>query len=267
MQSYADKTVVITGSATGIGREMARQMGNEGARVLICGRRLDRVEEAVEELTAENLIVAGTACDVADRTQVEVLADFAEAQFGPVDVLINNAGIGQDPTPIIDMDLSIFRRVYEINIYGTLNCTQVFGKRMLARKVPCAIYNLGSENSVFAAVPSSHAYVSSKHALLAITELMAEETPDFMDVGLIMPGLVVSEMSQGLGMPTDQFVSRILEQLRAGEFFAVSHAYNKVRIDDRYAALARAYDTYAPRYDGDNEYDIRHYLETTCVQA
>lgn len=237
-------------------------MGRAGARVVICGRRLDRVHEAVDELKAQKIIVAGTSCDVADRSQVEALVEFAEAQFGPVDVLINNAGIGQENSPIIDMDLDAFRRVYAVNIYGVLNCTQVFGRRMLDRKSPCAIYNVGSENSVFAAVPSSHAYVSSKHALLAITELLAEETPDFMDVALIMPGLVVSEMSLGLGMPTDQFVAGILEQLKAGEFFVVSHAYNKVRIDDRYAKLAHAYNTYAPRYDGDIDYDIRNHLET-----
>ena len=267
MQNFNEKTVVITGSATGIGKELARQMGQEGARVVICGRRLDRVDEAVAELKAGGIEVAGTACDVTDRGQVEALADFAAAKFGPADVLINNAGIGQDPTPLIDMDLDTFRRVYEINIYGTLNGIQVFGRRMLDRGTPCAIYNLGSENSVFAAVPSSHAYVSSKHAIFAITELLAEETPDFMDVSLIMPGLVVSEMSQGLGMPTDQFVTLVLKQLKAGEFFAVSHAYNKVRIDDRYAKLARAYDTYAPRCEGDIEYDIRNYLETMASQS
>ncbi|MES0824828.1 SDR family NAD(P)-dependent oxidoreductase [Ruegeria sp. SCP11] len=267
MQDFESKTVVVTGSATGIGKELALQMGQEGAKVVICGRRLDRVQEAVAELKAEGIKVAGTACDVAERSQVDALADFAEAEFGSVDVLINNAGIGQNPTPLIDMDLDVFRRVYEINIFGTLNGIQVFGRRMLDRGTPRAIYNLGSENSVFTAVPSSHAYVSSKHALLAITELLAEETPDFMDVALIMPGLVVSEMSQGFGMPTDQFVKRVLNQLKAGEFFAVSHAYNKVRIDDRYGKLARAYDTYAQRYEGDIEYDIRNFLETSAVGA
>ena len=58
-------------------------------------------------------------------------------------------------------------------------------------------------------------------------------------------------------MDTDEFAARVMAQLRAGEFYIVSHAYNKVRLDERYAAIAAAYERYAPRYAGDEEFDIR----------
>ena len=74
-----------------------------------------------------------------------------------------------------------------------------------------------------------------------------------------MPGFVNSEMTRGPveGMDTDAFAGKVMLQLKAGEFYVVSHAYNKVRLDERYSAIAAAYDTYAPRYAGDEEFDVR----------
>ena len=259
MQSYKDKVVVITGSATGIGKALAKQFGQDGAKVVISGRRDDKVDQAVSELQELGIEAAGTSCDVTKRDEVVALADFAEATFGPVDVVVNNAGVSQTSVPLIDMDLDAFRKVHEINLYGVLNGIQIFGKRMLARGTPAAIYNLGSENSLFAAVPSAHAYVSSKHAILAISELLAEETPDWLEVALIMPGFVTSEMTKGFapGMDTDAFAALVMKQLKAGEFYIVSHAYNMVRVDDRYHKVSEAFAKYAPRYDGDDEFDVR----------
>ena len=259
MKSYADKVVVITGSATGIGKSLAMQFGKDGAKVVISGRRQDKIIETVAELKAMNIEAAGTPCDVTKREDVEALAAFAIKTFGKVDVIVNNAGVAQDMTPIIDMDLDDFRKVHEINIYGVLNGIQVFGKLFREQGTPAAIYNIGSENSIAPCVPSMHAYISSKHAILVITELLSEEVPENIEVGLIMPGYVASEMTaEGFpGMPTDDYTAKVMEQLKAGEFYIVSHAYNKVRMDERYNKLAAAFDKYAPRYEGDDEYDVR----------
>ena len=259
MESYKDKVVVITGSATGIGKSLARQFGKDGAKIVISGRRADKIDEAVAELKTAGIEAVGQACDVTKRDEVEALADFAWDTFGKVDVIVNNAGVAQEWVPLIDMDLDDFRKVHEINVYGVLNGIQVFGKRFLEQGTPAAIYNIGSENSLSACVPSAHAYVSSKHAILPITEMLDEETPDFIEVALIMPGFVNSEMTAGTfpGMDTDAFTSLVMQQLKAGEFYVVSHAYNKVRLDERYTKLAHAFETYAPRYDGDDEFDVR----------
>jgi len=152
-----------------------------------------------------------------------------------------------------------FDTVYGINIYGTLHGLQVFGQRFMEQGTPAAIYNVGSENSFFPAVPGSSAYVSSKHAIWGITEQLAEDVPDFIDVSLICPGYVKSEMTAGNpgGMDTDAYTTLAMKQLKAGEFYVVSHAYNIVRIDERYDAVRKAFETYAPRYDGDDEHDVR----------
>ncbi len=259
MQSFENKNIVITGSSVGIGFALARQFGKEGANILVSGLPSDDIEGAVKKLTEQGVKAIGKVCDVTSREQVEALADFAWQAFGRVDVIVNNAGIGQPPIPLLDMDMEQFRAIHEVNLYGTLNGIQVFGKRFIEQGTPAAIYNLGSENSLYPCVPSSHAYVSSKHAIIAITELLAEEMPAFIEVALIMPGLVKSEMTKelNLGMETDKFAATVLTQLKAGEFYVVSHAYNKVRLEERFEKISAAFDRYAPRYEADSEFDIR----------
>ena len=263
MDSYKGKVVVITGSGGGIGFALAKQFGLDGARVVISDISADRVQTAVSELGAMEIDATGCACDVTVRADVEALAKFAKRTHGRVDVLVNNAGVGQLPTPLLDMDLEDFRRVLEVNLYGVLNGIQVFGRIFLEQGTPAGIYNLGSENSIFPCVPSSHAYVSSKHAVLAVTELLSEELPDFVEVALIIPGLVDSDMTREFfqGMDADEFAGKVIAQLKAGEFYIVSHAYNRVRLEERYEKIASAYDKYAPRYDGDAEYDIRSLVQ------
>jgi NAD(P)-dependent dehydrogenase (short-subunit alcohol dehydrogenase family) len=262
MDCYKDKVVVITGSATGIGFSLAKQFAGDGARVVISGLPGDDISGAIEKLRAQGIATVGLPCDVTQRGDVEQLAAFVLETFGQVDVLVNNAGVAQLPAPIIEMDLEAFRRVYEVNIYGVLNCIQVFGKRLIEQGTPAAIYNLGSENSLYPCVPSSHAYVSSKHAILAITEMLKEEVPENIEVALILPGLVKSEMTRelGLGMETDEFAETVFKQLKAGAFYAVSHPYNKVRMTERFENIGAAFDQYAPRYEGDQEHDIRTML-------
>lgn len=259
MKSFQDKVIVITGSGSGIGLALARALGGEGGRIVISDQSGERVEQASATLRSDGVECAGCVCDVTRRDEVEALARFAVEHYGQADVIINNAGIGQVPMGIIDMDVDAFRRVMEVNLFGVLNGIQVFGKLFREQGTPAAIYNVGSENSIYPCVPACHAYVASKHSVLAVTELLAEEVPDFIDVAVIMPGLVETDMTRDLfsGMDADAFAGTIVEQLKQGALYAVSHAYNRVRLDERTARIGQAYDTYAPRYDGDDEFDIR----------
>ena len=212
MQDYSEKVVVITGSGAGIGFALAKAFGTDGAKLVVTDISEERTLAAVDALQAMGMEAVGRVCDVSKRQEVENLAAFTVGHYGQVDVLVNNAGIGQVPGPLIDMDLDKFRRVMDVNLYGVINGIQVFGKIFTERGTPAAIYNLGSENSIYPCVPSSHAYVASKHAVLAVSELLAEETPDFIEIALIMPGLVETEMTRGTfeGMKADDFASKVL---------------------------------------------------------
>jgi NAD(P)-dependent dehydrogenase (short-subunit alcohol dehydrogenase family) len=264
MKDFQDKVVVITGGATGIGFSFAKQFGNEGAKIVIGGLRKNRIDEAVKQLISLGIDAKGTVADVTQHSEVEALADFAWNEFGKADIILNNAGIMVFGTSIIDLTIDDFLATYNVNVFGVVNGSSIFGKRFIEQGTPAAIYNVGSENSLFHGVPMGAIYVSSKHAVLAITESLKEEMPDFIDVGFICPGFVRSELggdeateAMKHGMDTDHFTSVTMEQIKAGKFYIVSHAYNMVRIEERYKEIKEAYETYAPRYEDDIEFDIR----------
>ncbi len=261
MKTYRDKVVVITGGATGIGFSFAKRFGDDGAKLVIAGRRQDKVDEAVKALTDMGYQAAGKACDVSDLSQVEALADFAWERWGRADVIMNNAGIAQRPVPVISTAPEEVERVMRINYFGVWNCCHVFGKRFIEQGTPAAIYNVGSENSLANFVFMAGTYEASKHALHAMTDAMREEVPDFIEVSFVLPGFVSSEMTdpfgKGLTMETDRYTGIAFPQLKAGEFYVVSHAYNMKRITDRYEEISAAYAKYAPRYEGDEEFDAR----------
>lgn len=196
---------------------------------------------------------------MSDRAQVESLAEYTVAQFGHMDVLVNNAGVGPVPSTVIDADRADVQRVLDINLFGAWNGVSVFGRRFLAQGTPAAIYTVGSENSFFNAVPEGAGYVASKHAVLAMMSALREEAPDHIEVALICPGLVRSELTHEteFGMDTEEYARLVMTQIEDGRFFIVSHAYNIVRIRARNAELEESYARYAPRYEGDDEYDVR----------
>lgn len=259
MKDFRDKVVVITGGASGIGFSFAKQFGQEGARVLIADLGAERIDRAVAELKQLGIDAAGRECDVSEREQVEALADHAWTTYGRVDAILNNAGIGGRRFPVIEAPREAIDEVFGVNLFGVWNGVSVFGKRLIEQGTPAVILNTGSENSFFNAVPQNSAYLASKHAVFAMTEALREEVPEFIQVGLIIPGYVKTEMTKGApgGMDVDRFTSICMEQIKAGEFYIVSHAYNIVRIEARQKEIAGAYAKYAPRYEGDDEFDVR----------
>ena len=258
-----NRHVVITGGASGIGFALAKGLGQRGCRILIAEPDEERLRSAVEDLQAQSIDAQYVVCDVTQLDQVEALADQAWERFGRVDMVFNNAGIGIGQVPIIDTKEAALRAVFEVNFFGVWYGCQVFGKRLIAQGTPAGIYNTGSENSVFNAVPNNAAYLATKHAVLGMTDNLREQMPDFINVGLIIPGFVKSGLTEAVGhlaMDTDEFAAIVLKQVAQGEFYIVSHSYNMKHIEERYSEISAAYATYAPRYEGDEEYDVRFLL-------
>ncbi|QLC21829.1 SDR family oxidoreductase [Parasphingopyxis sp. CP4] len=260
MSDYSDKTVAITGGATGIGFALAKAFGAEGANIIIGEPRENRLDEAVAALTELGVDARSMVMDVTDPDSVEAFADFAWEAHSRVDVLINNAGISIPRAPVTEVSLDQMHAVFDVNFFGVWHGCRSFGKRMVEQGGEAAIYNLASENAFFTAVRNSAAYVASKHAVMGFTEAFREEMPDEITVGTIFPGFVLSEMTgkeaAPFAMDTDRFAGIVLEQIKARENFIVSHAYNIVHIDERRDRLAQAFEKYAPRYEGDDEYDV-----------
>ena len=258
-----DRNVVITGGASGIGFALAKNLGARGCKILIAEPDEERLRNAVEALHEQDVAATYAVCDVTQLPQVEALADRAWEEFGRVDMVFNNAGIGIGQKPIVDTPTEQLHAVFDVNFFGVWHGCSVFAKRLIDQGTPAGIYNTGSENSVFNAVPNNAAYLASKHAVLGMTDNLREQMPDFIHVGLILPGFVKSGLTEAiahLAMDTDKFAAIVLQQIEDGQFYIVSHASNLPHIEQRYAELKKAYETYAPHYEGDEEYDVRHLI-------
>jgi len=246
---YTGQVAVVTGGASGIGAALGKALQAAGAQVLLADRT-----------PGEGIV----ACDVSRLEEVEALAELAWQRFGRVDLLVNNAGIGGAGGRLWKVDPAEARRVFEVNFWGVWHGCRAFAPRMVAQDHPSAIYNVASENALFCAVPRNAAYIASKHAVLGMTESLREDLPEHVHAGTIIPGWVLSgltsEGGRDVAMPAERYAEIILPQLAARERFVVSHAYNVVPMRERTEALEAAFARSAPRYDGDEEHDVRAYI-------
>jgi NAD(P)-dependent dehydrogenase (short-subunit alcohol dehydrogenase family) len=269
---FANKTAVITGGATGIGLALAKQMGTAGARIILFEPREDVLGEVVEALKSQGIDAKYFVGDVTDEAAVEALADFAWDKNGRGDIIVNNAGIGGPRGGLLDTDLAEARALYDVNFWGVWNGIRAFGRRYRTDGLPAAIYTTASENALFNALPSGGgAYVSGKHAVFGLMDVLRREVrtkPDManIELGVIIPGWVATPLSRNMGMDADKFAAIIFAQMQADEYYLVGHAYNVVRLRERMDELEAAYARYAPRYDGDDEYDVQLYVERSAAE-
>jgi len=158
MKDFKNKVVVITGGATGIGKAMADKFGAEGAKIVIAARREERLQEAVADLTAMGVDARYKTCDVSSLEDTKVLADFAWAEFGQVDVLVNNAGITGGPVAVVDASEEDYQSVFKIKIFGMLNGIWAFGNWMIAQGTPAMILSVNSETGLYVPGPMMGGY-------------------------------------------------------------------------------------------------------------
>ena len=193
--SYQDRTVVVTGGGTGIGRAMALGFAAQGATVYVCGRRADRLREVAGFGGAS---VRAVTADVTFPDQLEELAETARAETGRLDVWINNAGIIERGV-LPEADAEHLERLLRVNVTGTFNGCRVALKRML-RQGRGVILNVSSYLSQHAGSSASiPAYTATKGAVSALTRSLAvRHGPDGIRVNAICPALVHTELSPDL---------------------------------------------------------------------
>ncbi|KAJ4491483.1 hypothetical protein C8J55DRAFT_450071 [Lentinula edodes] len=167
--SGVQKTAIVTGASSGIGRYTAIALLNEGWNVVVTARRLEALQEtqAMSSNAESCLCVAG---DITDETFAINLFDQAIAKFGRLDLLFNNAGISSAQVPIEDVSLGTFQNVLNINLVAPFICTREAVKKFKAQSPPGGrIINNGSL-SAHVPRPYSYAYTMSKHAMNGLTK-------------------------------------------------------------------------------------------------
>jgi NAD(P)-dependent dehydrogenase (short-subunit alcohol dehydrogenase family) len=166
------KVALVTGAGSGIGRSVALALAKAGYAVVLAGRRAPPLEEAAREGGAQCLAVP---TDVTQESSVAALFARVMADFGRLDLLFNNAGVGAPPTPLEDLPTASWRTVLDTNLTGAFLCTQAAFRLMKAQQPRGGrIINNGS---ISATTPRPHiaAYTASKHAVTGLTKSTALE--------------------------------------------------------------------------------------------
>lgn len=189
------KVAVVTGGNRGIGKAIAIAFAEAGAAVAVVGRDGERNEAVVAELRALGATAIGVSTDVTDRAALVAMNRTVTDQLGPVDVLVNNAGIGFHGK-VLDVDEEHWRRVMATNLDAVWAASQVVGESMVARGTG-AIVNIGSMSGLIINRPQWHApYAISKAAVHHLTRsLAAEWAPHGVRVNALAPGYTKTEIS------------------------------------------------------------------------
>jgi NADP-dependent 3-hydroxy acid dehydrogenase YdfG len=207
MSKIENKVIVITGASSGIGEATANLLASRGAKVVVGARRTERLEKLVADITAKGGAARFRAVDVTRRTDVQALVDFAKAEFGPVDVLINNAGV-MPLSLMTDMQTYEWDRMIDVNIRGVLHGIAAVLPDMKARRSG-QIVNVASIGAHLV-VPTAAVYCATKYAVWAISEGLRQENPD-VRVTTISPGVVATELGHDI---TDEATKGALTEWR-----------------------------------------------------
>jgi gluconate 5-dehydrogenase len=190
------RIALVTGSVRGLGLVVARGLGRAGATVVLNGRRLDTLEAAVQQLTAEGIRTSGSCFDVTDQRQIIREVQIIEDRVGPIDILVNNAGI-QKRAPIVEMPEATWREVLDVNLTGAFLTAQAVVKGMLERRRG-KIINICSLVSEVGRKTISP-YTAAKGGLKMLTRSMAVEWAGAsIQVNGIGPGYFATEMNTAL---------------------------------------------------------------------
>ena len=195
-----DKTILITGAGSGIGRVTARTFLDAGWRVGLIGRREDALRETAGDSAALVL-----PCDVCDADAVDAAFDRAVAEWGRVDVLFNNAGTGLVPQTPDEIPADEFRRVIDVNVNGVFICARAAFRVMRAQDPQGGrIINNGSV-SAHAPRPGSIGYTASKHAVTGITRSISLDGRPFnIACGQIDIGNAATDLTAAMGTGVPQ---------------------------------------------------------------
>ena len=223
------KVILITGASSGIGEATARRLAGHGHRVLLGARRTDRLQALVAELQAAGGQVAYRAPDVTDPPDFQAFADHAAATFGPVDVLVNNAGV-MPLSPLAASKVAEWNQMIDVNIRGVLHGIAAVLPGMEERGSG-HIINVASIGA-HVVVPTGAVYCATKYAVWAITDGLRQES-SVVRATTISPGVVATELADHISDPSAREAMAEFRRIAlAADAIARAIAYAVEQADD-----------------------------------
>ncbi len=198
MKVVDNKVAVVTGAGSGIGRSLAQQLAAAGCRLALTDVRGESLEETLASLGLPDEYVLVRAFDVSEREAMEAFADAVVEQFGQVDIVINNAGVGSNGA-FEEQSYDTFRKVFDVNMWGVIYGTRVFLPHLRTRP-EASLVNVSSINGMVP-FPLNGPYNMSKYAVLGLNEtLMMELKDSTVQISSVHPGAIKTNIANfGIG--------------------------------------------------------------------
>jgi 3-hydroxybutyrate dehydrogenase len=224
-----NKVAVVTGAASGIGKEIARTYLREGAKVAIADLNIEAANQAAQEMDPTGKLVIGVAMDVSNEQQVDDGIDAVVKFFGKIDILVSNAGI-QTVAPVDQFDFAKWKQLIAIHLDGAFLTTRAALRHMYKQGTGGSILYMGSVHSKEASKLKAP-YVAAKHALEGLAKVVAKEgAAHNVRANVICPGFVrthlvekqIPEQAKTLGISEQDVVKNVmLKDTVDGEFTTV----------------------------------------------
>lgn len=212
MTTLEGKIALVTGASRGLGRAIAQGLAEAGATVVVSSRKAEACDEAAREIAASTgARTLALPLHVGQWDAIEPALDLVESTLGPLNVLVNNAGIAPLAPSLAAQTEALFDKTLEVNLKGPFRLMALAGARM-AQHGGGSIINISSIGAVRPSAAEA-AYSAAKAGLNALTSAFAQEYAPTVRVNCVMPGAFATDMAQGWD---DEFVAKVVDGLPSG---------------------------------------------------
>jgi 3-oxoacyl-[acyl-carrier protein] reductase len=213
---FSNQVAVITGGATGLGEGIALRLASEGARVALFDRAADNLARTVDRLKGQGLHVAGYPVDITDESAVTTAFAAVERDLGPVDVMVNSAGIvGPTNTKILDYPAADFDKVYQVNLRGSFVMTKAALARMVPRntgRILLIASIAGKEGN-----PGMVGYSATKAGVIGLVKGVAKEYAQTqITINGLAPAVVMTDLVRGVAPEQVAYMTAKIPMARLG---------------------------------------------------
>jgi 3-hydroxybutyrate dehydrogenase len=225
MSNFKGRVAIVTGAASGIGKEVALRLAAEGGIPVIADLNLDAANATAKEIKAKGADSFAVAMNVTDEAQVEKGIADTMAKYGKIDILVSNAGI-QIVKPLVDFPFADWKKLLSIHLDGAFLTTKACLKHMYAAKYGRVVY-MGSVHSKEASKLKAP-YVTAKHGLIGLSKVLAKEGAEFnVSANVVCPGFVRTPL-------VDKQIPEQAKELNISEDEVIKHVMLKDTVDGQF---------------------------------